>query len=131
MQDSLARLRQVWQDTSRANQMMIMAAVAALLIVGAAFIYWAGTPDYKVLVSNASAENQNKILTKLKERKIAYRITNGVIEVPSADQDELSISLAADGLLDQGSQGWGILEKAPFGQTQAMEQETIRHAHEV
>lgn len=131
MQDALARVKQLWQDTSRPNQVMIAAAAVAALVVAIGFVNWASAPEYSTLVSNASAENANKIISQLKEKKVAYRAANGSIEVPAAQKDELLMELAGTGVLEPGSAGWGMLEKAPFGQTQAMEQETIRHAHEV
>ncbi len=131
MQEGLARIKQLWQDTSRPNQIMISAAAVAALVVAIGFVYWASAPEYSTLVSNASPENANKIINQLKEKKIAYRASNGSIEVPAGQKDELLMELAGTGALEQGSAGWGMLEKAPFGQTQAMEQETIRHAHEV
>jgi flagellar M-ring protein FliF len=131
MQDALGRIKQLWQDTSRPNQIMIGAAAVAALVVAIGFVYWASAPEYSTLVSNASPENANKIISQLKEKKVAYRASNGSIEVPAAQKDELLMELAGTGALEPGSAGWGVLEKAPFGQTQAMEQETIRHAHEV
>ena len=131
MQDALGRIRQLWLDTSRPNQIMISAAAVAALVVAIGFVYWASAPEYSTLVSNASPENANKIINQLKEKKVAYRAANGSIEVPSSQKDELLMELAGTGVLEPGSAGWGMLEKAPFGQTQAMEQETIRHAHEV
>jgi flagellar M-ring protein FliF len=131
MQDALGRIKQLWQDTSRPNQIMIAAAAVAALVVAIGFVYWASAPEYATLVSNASPENANKIINQLKEKKVAYRASNGSIEVPAAQKDELLMELAGTGVLEPGSAGWGVLEKAPFGQTQAMEQETIRHAHEV
>jgi flagellar M-ring protein FliF len=131
MQDALGRIKQLWLDTSRPNQIMVSAAAVAALVVAIGFVYWASAPEYATLVSNASPENANKIISQLKEKKIAYRAANGSIDVPAAQKDELLMELAGTGVLEPGSAGWGMLEKAPFGQTQAMEQETIRRAHEV
>lgn len=131
MQERLGRVRQIWQETSQTNRIMILAAGSVALVVAIVFLFWASSPEYAVLVSNAPSENAGKILAQLKEKKVPYRTNGGTIEVPAAQCDELRMSLATEGLMTTGSQGWNLLEKAPFGQTQAMETETIRHAHEV
>src|SRR5207249_11954715 len=89
MNDTLSRLRQLWLETTRTNQVMIASALAAALVVAVAFVFWASSPDYATLVSNTTPENANKIIAHLKETKIPYRAANGSIDVPAGQKDEL------------------------------------------
>src|SRR2546426_1030560 len=130
MPNTLARLREIWENTSRPNQVLLVSLVAGALIAGIAFVYWAGTPDYSVLVYNASSSDSSAILERLKTQKIPYKVQDGTIEVPASMKDELRIQLAGAGLLNSGTLGYGLLDKAPFGQTQAMEQQNIKRALE-
>jgi flagellar M-ring protein FliF len=129
--NGLERLRELWQNTSKPNQMMLVGAVVASLVAGIVFVYWAGTPDYAPLVANASPSDASTIVNQLKDKKVPYRIDpNGTIEVPSNQRDELRMTLAGQGLLNTGSLGYGVLAQGQMGETQAMEQVRIRRAHE-
>jgi flagellar M-ring protein FliF len=129
--NGLERLRELWLNTSKPNQMMLVGAVVAALMAGIVFVYWAGTPDYAPLVANASPSDASTIVNQLKDKKVPYRIDpNGTIEVPSSQRDELRMTMAGQGLLNSGSLGYGVLAQAPMGETQAMEQVRIRRAHE-
>ena len=55
MQNALNRLRDLWQNTSRANQTLLIAIAGIASLVGVGFLYWASSPDYQSLVTTAAA----------------------------------------------------------------------------
>lgn len=132
MRDGLARLREIWQNTTRTNQTMAVAAALAAIIACIGFVYWAATPEYVPLVSGASASDSAAILSQLKDKKVLYRISadGGTIEVPAAQRAELRMSLAAAGLLNTGSLGYGMLRDINISTPQAIADETIRRSFE-
>jgi len=132
MRDGLNRLREIWVHTSRTNQILAAASVLAALVVGIGFVYWASTPDYVPLVTNTSPADSAAIVSHLKEKRVLFRLSadGNTIEVPASQRAELRMTLAGAGLLNSGSLGYELLSKAPFGQTQAMEQQTIKRAME-
>lgn len=131
MQNALNRLRDVWLNTSRANQTLLIAIVGIAALVGIGFVYWASTPDYQTLVSNASAASAGKITAMLDQQKVNYKIVNeGTIQVPAAEAAKLRMKLAQDGLLESGSGGDAILDSTNIMMTDAVEKEKIRRAHE-
>src|SRR5437870_10386386 len=115
MQTTITRWRDLWENTSRSNQILLVSLVLAAIIAGVVFVYWAGTPDYAVLVYNSSSSDSSAILERLKSQKIAYKVQDGTIEVPASMKDELRIQLAGAGLMNSGTLGYGLLDKAPFG----------------
>ncbi len=127
-----SKIRSLWDNMSRGNQILLAALATGTLIAAIGFIYWASSPDYVSLVSNPSPQDSAAIIAQLKDRKVLYRISpdGTTIEVPASQRAELRMSLAAAGLLNSGSLGYAALDKAPFGQTQAMEQQTIKRALE-
>src|SRR5262249_27086569 len=127
---AFARLREIWEATSRPNQVMLVTVALAIVLAGVGFIYWAGTPDYQTLVANPAPADSAAIINKLRSDKIPYRIQEGSIQVPAVQREELRMSMEVLGLMNSGSPGYSALEKAPFGQTQAMEQQTIKRALE-
>ena len=132
MGNSLSRLLELWQNTSRTNRIMVIALIAAMALVGVGFMLYAGTPDYQTLVNNPSPSDSSKILALIKEKKVPYRISldGGTIEVPSEQKAELRMALAGAGLMNSGTPGYELLDKAPFGETQAMEHSRLQRAIE-
>jgi flagellar M-ring protein FliF len=131
MHDALVRLRELWENTSRTHQILLIAFTISAMVVGIGFVYWAGTPEYVTLVSNPSANDSAGIINLLKERKVLYRITDdGNIEVPAEHRAELRMALASAGLLNSGSLGYALLDRQGIAITSAIEQENIRRAIE-
>ncbi len=131
MQNALNRLREIWQNTSKANQTLLVAIVGVAALVGIGFLYWASSPDYQTLVSNASPANAGRITALLDQKKINYRIVNeGTIQVPAAEAARLRMSLATEGLLEANTGGEQILAQTGPMTTADIEQENIRRAHE-
>ncbi len=132
MRDTLDRLRELWSHISAPNRLMLVAAVAGALVVLVGFLFWARTPEYVPLISNASPADSQGIMNFLKDRKVPYQIGQDgrTFLVPQQMRPELQMGLSAAGLMNSGSLGYGLLDKAPFGQTQAMEEQTIKRAVE-
>lgn len=132
MQNALTRLREAWANTSQVNRIVLISVVLASVVAGAGFMFWASSPEYVTLISNPSPNDMQGILNFLRERKVDFRPTpdGRSIEVPASRRAELQMGLAAAGLMNSGSLGYDLLDKAPFGQSQVMEQTTIRRAQE-
>lgn len=128
----LERVREWWQNSDRQSRFIAAASAAGLFIVMIALSFWATQPEWEVLYSGLSPSDSGAIVGRLKQAKVPYRLSAGgsTIEVPSNRRDEMLLSLASDGLPNQGTLGYSRLEKLGFGTTQTVEQETTRIAHE-
>ncbi len=128
----LERVREWWQTSDRQTRLIAVASAAGLVIVMIALSFWATQPEWDVLYTGLSPSDSGAIVARLKQAKVPYRLSAGgsTIEVPARNRDEMLLSLAAEGLPNQGTLGYSRLEKLGFGTTQAVEQETTRIAHE-
>ncbi len=128
----LERVREWWQTSDRQTRLIAVASAAGLVIVMIALSFWATQPEWEVLYTGLSPSDSGAIVARLKQAKVAYRLTAGgsTIEVPAQHRDEMLLSLAAEGLPNQGTLGYSRLDKLGFGTTQTVEQETTRIAHE-
>ncbi len=126
------RLREWWQTSDRQTRLIALASAAGLVIVMIALSFWATQPEWEVLYTGLSPSDSGAIVARLKQVKVPYRLSAGgsTIEVPAQNRDEMLLSLAAEGLPNQGTLGYSRLEKLGFGTTQTVEQETTRIAHE-
>lgn len=128
----LERVREWWQTSDKQTRLIAVGSAAGLLIVMIALSFWATQPEWEVLYTGLSPSDSGAIVARLKQAKVPYRLTAGgsTIEVPAQHRDEMLLSLAAEGLPNQGTLGYSRLEKLGFGTTQTVEQETTRIAHE-
>lgn len=126
------RVREWWQTSDRQTRLIAVASAAGLVIVMIALSFWATQPEWEVLYTGLSPSDSGAIVTRLKQAKVPYRLSAGgsTIEVPASYRDEMLLSLAAEGLPNQGTLGYSRLEKLGFGTTQTVERETTRIAHE-
>lgn len=128
----LERVREWWQTSDRQTRLIAVGSAVGLVIVMIALSFWATQPEWDVLYTGLSPSDSGAIVARLKQAKVPYRVSAGgsTIEVPSQHRDEMLLSLAAEGLPNQGTLGYSRLEKLGFGTTQTVEQETTRIAHE-
>lgn len=96
--------------------LVILGTVACMSMI----MIWAGRPEFKVLYSNISSEDAGAILSRLKEKKIPYRISSDgkAILVPKEKVYELRLSLASEGLPKGGGVGFEIFDKTQLGMTE-------------
>ena len=97
--------------------------VAALLAVLAAMVMNTHQGDYKVLFSNLSERDGGPIIEKLAQMNVPYRFADGsgTLLVPANQVYDLRFKLSAAGLPKGSVNGYELLDKTPFGQTQGQE----------
>ena len=106
--------------------------VAALLAVLVALSMSMRQGDYKVLFANLSEKDGGPIIEKLSQMNVPYRYTEGggAILVPASMVYDLRLKLSAAGLPKGSVNGYEILDKSPFGQTQGQERINLQRALE-
>ena len=121
----LARLR------SSPRMVFLISAAAALSIV-IALIFWAKTPDYRVLFSNISDQDGGAVVAQLTQMNVPYRFDErrGAIMVPEDQVYDLRLRLAQQGLPKGGSVGFELLDNEKFGISQFSEQINFQRALE-
>ncbi len=121
----LARLR------SSPRMVFLISAAAALSIV-IALIFWAKTPDYRVLFSNISDQDGGAVVAQLTQMNVPYRFDErrGAIMVPEDQVYDLRLKLAQQGLPKGGSVGFELLDNEKFGISQFSEQINFQRALE-
>ena len=101
------------------RSLLIYGAVVALAIAGLVAVFlWAGSTDYRVLYTGLSDDDMSAIITKLREKRIPYKVEAGLIKVPEDRLYEVRIELAGEGLPRGGGVGFEIFDKTGFGITE-------------
>lgn len=131
----LNRAREWWERLGRTNQLTLVLTMTGVLVTLIGFVVWAGTPEYRPLFSNLSAQDANAIKEKLTEAGVPSRLNPGgtTIEVPAQYVDEMKIKILSQNLPSQSpnAQANDDLSKInTMTMTSAVEQQTINHVLE-
>lgn len=116
----LTQLKMVLQNLSSGKRITLI-IVAVGTIAGFLFlITWMGKADFQPLYTNLDPEDAGIILSKLKERKIPYRIAgNGEkILIPQEHIYETRMDLASEGLPQGGHVGFELFDDTKIGMTE-------------
>jgi flagellar M-ring protein FliF len=77
------------------------------------------TTTYAVLFANMDSKDASAVYTDLNSKKVKVKIQGNTILVPKDQVDELRMQVLSDVTLTDGSQGFELLDKSQFGQTDA------------
>ena len=129
----MAYLERIWQGFSAlpGPRKMTLAIVTVMVIASImTFVHFTNQEDYRVLFSNLTSEDASNIVTKLKEKKVAYQLSSSgdTISVPSGQVAEIRLELAAAGLPHGGGVGFEIFDNKTFGATEFEQQLNYRRA---
>jgi flagellar M-ring protein FliF len=114
------------------TKVMASLGIAALIAVLVALGLSMNQGDYKVLFANLSEKDGGPIIEKLAQMNVPYRYTDGggTILVPANKVYDLRLKLSAAGLPKGSINGYELLDKTPFGQTQGQERINLQRALE-
>ena len=109
----------VWEKRS-VSQRVIISGVAVFVLAGfLALMLWLNKPEYKVLFTNLTPEDANRVVTMLQGEKVPYALENNgtTIMVPEKKVYELRLKVAGEGSLKGSGIGYEIFDQVKVGQT--------------
>ncbi|CUS91239.1 flagellar basal-body MS-ring/collar protein FliF [Candidatus Kryptobacter tengchongensis] len=114
---TISQLKEFWDKLSLARKVLLIGVAVASIVVFAFLISWVREPEYGVLFSNLEAQDASKIIERLKERKIEYKLEdNGrTVLVPRQNVYELRLQFAGEGLPNSSIVGYEIFDKNNIG----------------
>ena len=115
------------------RQIGLLLGFAASIALGVSIVFWAQTPDYRVLYSNLTDKDAAQIVEELQQNGIPYTMsdTTGAVMVPEKYMHNARMNLARVGLPKGGNPGIELLENVgPFGGSEFLESARYNHALE-
>ncbi|MEH6560314.1 MAG: flagellar basal-body MS-ring/collar protein FliF [Marinobacter sp.] len=115
------------------RQIGLMVALAASVALGVAVVLWAQEPNYQPVVGDLSAYNPQDVTTILESNGIDYKMDTrtGALLVPSDQVYNARLKLAAEGVTDQKTMGYELLDQdRGLGTSQFMETVSYRRGLE-
>ncbi|MEC7815037.1 MAG: flagellar basal-body MS-ring/collar protein FliF [Pseudomonadota bacterium] len=114
--DSLESKSDLFMGFNRLNllrQVGLMVGLAASVALGVAVVLWAQEPNYQPVVGDLSAYNPQDVTSILDSSGIEYRMDprTGALLVPSDQVYDARLKLAAEGVTDQQTIGYELLDQ--------------------
>lgn len=115
------------------RQIGLMVGLAASVALGLAVVLWAQEPNYQPVVGDLSSYNPQDVTTILESNGIDYKMDprTGALLVPSEQVYNARLKLAAEGVTDQKTMGYELLDQERgLGTSQFMETISYRRGLE-
>ncbi|MDX1757583.1 MAG: flagellar basal-body MS-ring/collar protein FliF [Marinobacter sp.] len=115
------------------RQIGLMVGLAASVALGVAVVLWAQEPNYQPVLGDLSSYNPQDVTTILEQNNIDYRLEprTGALLVPADDVYNARLKLAAEGVTDDRTIGYELLDQERgLGTSQFMETISYRRGLE-
>ncbi|MBW7470373.1 flagellar basal-body MS-ring/collar protein FliF [Marinobacter sp. M216] len=115
------------------RQIGLMVGLAASVALGVAVVLWAQEPNYQPVVGNLSSYNPQDVTAILESNGIDYKMDprSGALLVPSDQVYNARLKLAAEGVTDEKTMGFELLDQdRGLGTSQFMETISYRRGLE-
>ncbi len=111
----------VWSVLDMRKRVIVVAATLAMFAAILGLSRMAARPDMALLYAGLDAASAGEVIKSLEASGAAYEVRGGAIFVDSARRDELRLTMAADGLPANTTEGYEILDNlSGFGTTSQM-----------
>ncbi|WP_251860489.1 flagellar basal-body MS-ring/collar protein FliF [Clostridium sp. Marseille-Q2269] len=110
-------LKEKWTQFSKVKKIAFSIIFLGIITSIIASSLYFGKTKYGVLFSNMDSNDSGAILQKLKDKKVEAKVEGNNILVPKEDVDKLRMEMLSEVPLTNGSQGFEILDKSKFGET--------------
>jgi flagellar M-ring protein FliF len=107
----------IWQKVSLVQRALLAAVLLTAMLIGALLIYWARTPDMRMLYQDLPPAEASKITEKISAKGIAYELRDGgtTVYVPKEQVYQLRLDLAKDGLPAGEQNGYKLFDDEKIG----------------
>lgn len=126
----LNKCRAFWSGISISQKIFI--GGLSLTAVGIFFglIFYLNRPDYRVLYSNLTLEDANRVVALLQNQKVAYKLDNNgtTVLVPEDAVYDLRLKVAGEGNLVGQGIGYEIFDAVKVGQTDFVQKINFQRA---
>ena len=126
----LKQIKAVWEHLSIVHRGIVGAIGLTVIVAVVALSMWASRPDMQILYSGLDAGEASKIVEKISEKNIKYKLANNgtTIYVPREHKNQVSIDMAGEGLPEGGLKGYKIFDDQKIGISPAVQNVNLKRA---
>lgn len=111
------KIKDKWSTLTKGKKITFTIIPIGIICAIIVLVITMNSQKYGVLFSNMNDKDLGAILTKLKEKKVEYKVEGKAIKVPKDKVDVLRLELASEVPLTNGSVGFEIFDESKFGAT--------------
>lgn len=100
----------IWGILTPAKRLMMVASVAATIVAFAMLARTASTPNMSLLYAGLDGRTASDVIGALERMDVPFEIRGEAIYVPVSKRDAARMSLAGEGLPQQGQAGYELLD---------------------
>ena len=117
MKQFFQQITKIWTELGTPQRMIVSAAALAVVAGIGALLFWAQSPDMKLLYGKLGEKEASEVVAVLEEKNIKFELRGGgtSIYVPSNDVYRVRMDLAAKGLPNTDGVGFEIFDRSNFG----------------
>jgi flagellar M-ring protein FliF len=117
----LNNLASIWMGLDLRRRIAVVAATVGVFVAVLLLARGASEPDMALLYAGLDTSAAGDVVASLEQQGVAYDVRGAAIYVPSVQRDMLRMTLASEGLPQNGGQGYEILDSlSGFGTTAQM-----------
>lgn len=130
LNDAVDKSKAFWGQISLSQRVFIGGLSLAVIGIFFGLILWMNQPDYKVLYSNLSLEDADRVVKLIDAEKIQYQLKNdgSTILVPADRVYDMRIKVAGEGSLVGQGIGFEIFDEIKVGQTEFVQKINYQRA---
>jgi flagellar M-ring protein FliF len=127
-----AQVRTLAERLTPTQKLVIAGAAITVIAAFVGLVFLVNQPVYGTLFSNLAPADASKIVEKLKEEKVAYRLEDGgrSVLIPKDQVYDLRLSLAGEGLPQSSVVGYEIFDRTNLGVSDLVQKMNMRRAQE-
>jgi flagellar M-ring protein FliF len=117
MKQFFQQITKIWTELGTPQRMIVSAAALAVVAGIGALLFWAQSPDMKLLYGKLGEKEASEVVAVLEEKNIKFELRGGgtSIYVPANDVYRVRMDLAAKGLPNTDGVGFEIFDRSNFG----------------
>jgi len=117
MKQFFQQITKIWTELGTPQRWIVSAAALAVVAGIGALLFWAQSPDMKLLYGKLGEKEASEVVAVLEEKNIKFELRGGgtSIYVPSNDVYRVRMDLAAKGLPNSDGVGFEIFDRSNFG----------------
>ncbi len=130
MQENLKLFWEQFQKMPISQRIAIIGGIVAVISGLIVMTTYAGKTSYQLLYSNVSGDDMVKIVEKLKEQKVNYKVSsdNTTVYVPTGKVYDIRLTLASEGLPRGSGVGFELFNETKLGATEFVQKVNYQRA---
>lgn len=118
LNEYISNTKEKWKDSSKNKKLTVISLISGIIFIVIILLVLFTKTSYETLFANMDPQDSGKVIQKLDEDKIKYKVDGNKILVPKDQVDKLRLSILSGNIIPSSHQGFEIFDNSNmFGVT--------------